>query len=74
MPTIDDLPQIQDMATKLLALEVNIYQDCASRDQVKTDQQIATQARSEFAASKQADENLIKDIKIQADQKVQEMK
>lgn len=72
MPTIEDLPQIQDMATRLSALEVSIYQDAPS--QHKTDQQIVAQARQEFAFGKQGEEKIIKEMKVLADQKVLEVK
>jgi hypothetical protein len=74
MPTIDDLPKIQDMATRLSVLEIGIYQESALNNEPKTQQQIAKLAREEFASGKQPDTSLVKEIQIKAEQQVSVLK
>lgn len=70
MPTVQGLPNLQNMAIRLSALEVSIYRESLLSHEPKPQQQIAKLAREEFASGKQHDKVLVNMIQVKAEQEL----
>ncbi len=73
-PAVDDVDKIKDMAVRLSALEVGIYQETLLKNEPKTHQGIVKLAREEFFAGERHNPKLIECVQIRMEHHILALK